>query len=121
MVEAGTFTNNAEVLRKAGINASGASDTYTNHFIKEAQGEICGVVRQDWVTNYASLTTTGKEILRQAASNLAAIYLINYDMGEIARQSSRAEAEDRVNILRDNYLRVLGQLIDKKTQKFITG
>ena len=120
MVEAGTLTISGEVLRKAGFKVSGAiAEADTNHFIKEIEGEICGIARYDFVTNYSSLSTIGKELLRLAASSGAAIPVISYSMKYITEDTSRAEAEDRINVLRDFYTRVLGQIIDQEVVRFI--
>ena len=120
MADTGTFATTAEILRKAGFKVSGGNaEADTNHFIKEIEGEICGIARYDFVTNYASLSEIGKELLRLAASSGAAIPVISYSMKYITEDTSRAEAEDRVNILRDFYTRVLGQIIDQEVVRFI--
>ena len=113
MVDDGTFCTTAEVERKAGANCSAVSkaDTYTNQYVKEAEGLICSVSRYDWKTNYASVTAVYKELLREVASSLAAISVIQYDMSGF---TSRVEAEDMINVLRDAALRGLGLLKDKK-------
>ena len=117
MADEGTFCTTAEVTRKSGASASATSkaEAYTNQYVKEAEGEICARVRYDYKTNYASLSTISKEVLRMAASNLAAIYVIQYDMSGF---TSRIEAEDMVNILRDSYLRCLQVLGDKKFREW---
>ena len=72
--------------------------------------------RYNFSDNYSSLNTDTKQILKEVASNLAAIYCIQYDMSGF---TSRVEAEDMINILRDGALRGLSILRDKKTQEFI--
>ncbi|GAF93672.1 unnamed protein product, partial [marine sediment metagenome] len=47
-----------------------------------------------------------------------AIYCIQYDMGGY---TSRGEAEDMINILRDQANRRLSLIIDKKHTDFING
>lgn len=81
MVEAGTLCINADVLKKAGLRASATSidEAYTNVYIKEAEGQICGASRYDWVTNYDTISDIGKEILRDATSAYAAMLVTNYD------------------------------------------
>ena len=69
-------------------------------------------------TLYASLNVDVKGILKETASNLAAIYVITYDMGGY---TSRVEAEDMINVLRDAALRNLALLRDKKTKDFMSG
>jgi hypothetical protein len=118
MADLGTFCTTAEVERKAGANVSATSkaEAYTNQYVKEAEGVICAVARYDFVTNYASLTTIAKELLRQVASDLAAMYAIQYDMSGF---TSRIEAEDMINILRDSALRGLSLLRDQKLETWM--
>jgi len=52
------------------------------------------------------------------ASNLAAIMVIQYDFSGF---TSRIEAEDMINVLRDAALRGMSILRDKKQQDFIDG
>jgi hypothetical protein len=98
MAEEGTLAINADVVKAAGVNVSATSiaEAYTNVYIKEAEGYLCLATRYDWVTNIASVSTIGKEILRDAVASYAAIKAINYDMSGF---SSRQEALMRVNIL----------------------
>lgn len=98
MAEEGTLAINADVLKKAGANASTVSkaEAYTNVYIKEAEGLLCTASRYDWKTNYASISTIGKEILRDAVASYAAVKVINYDMSNF---SSRQEAIIMINIL----------------------
>jgi hypothetical protein len=49
-------------------------------------------------------------------SDIAAIYAIEYDLSGF---TTRTEAEDMINILRDAALRGLSILRDKKTQTFL--
>jgi hypothetical protein len=59
-----------------------------------------------------------KGLLKEAASDLAAIYVIQFDM---SGYTSRTEAEDMINVLRDAALRALSLLRDKKVQDFMIG
>ncbi len=81
MAEEGTLCINADVLKKAGTKASSTStaEAYTNFYIKLAEGQICAAARYDYVTNYSSLSTVGKHILRDATSSYAAFYAVDYD------------------------------------------
>lgn len=120
MADTGIFCTTAEVLRKAGNGASStaAVEAYTNQFVAEAESEINAATRYNWSDHYSSLNADVKGILKQAASNLAAIYVINYDMGGY---TSRREAESMINVLRDAYLRCLTLLREKKTETFVNG
>ena len=118
MADTGIFCTTAEVLRKAGANASATSsaEAYTNDYVTQAESEINSVCRYNFSDDYAALDADVKGILKQAASNLAAIYVIQYDMSGF---TSRTEAEDMINVLRDSYLRALSILRDKKAQEFM--
>lgn len=119
MAEQGTLCTNSNVQYEAGANASATSkaEAYTNVYIKQAEGKICLDTRYDWVTNYASVSTIGKEILREATSCLAAISVINYDMSGF---TSRQEALTMVNILWARYSEIVKRITtDNKYKDFI--
>ena len=118
MADEGTFATTAEIQYKAGANASAVSkaEGYTNVFIKQAESFINVFTRYNWLDAYAGLNEDVKHLLKEIASNLAAIYVIQYDM---AGFTTRIEAEDMINILRDAALRGLSVLRDKKNQQFM--
>ena len=121
MAETGIFCTNAEVLRKAGDNASTTSgaETYTNDYIAQAESMINGAVRYNFSDTYSGLNIDVRAILKLVASNIAAIYVLNYKPTGQDGALSRIEYEDRVNILRDGYLMGLSILRDKKVEDFI--
>ena len=112
------FCTTAEVERKAGAGVSAVSiaAAYTEDYITQIESEINTFCRFNFSDAYAGLDADVKGILKEVASNLAAIYVIQYDMSGF---TSRVEAEDMVNILRDGALRGLSVLRDKKQVKFI--
>ena len=118
MAEEGIFTTNAEVERKAGTNASATSsaEAYTNDYIAQAESFINVATRFNWSDVYSSLDVDNRDLLKQIASDLAAIYVIIYDMSGF---TSRTEAEDMINVLRDAALRGISVLRDKKNQEFM--
>jgi hypothetical protein len=118
MVDTGIFATTAEVERKAGANCSTTSkaEAYVNQYMTEAESEINATARFNFSDAYAGLNADTKGLLKQAASNLAAIYVIQYDMSGF---TSRIEAEDMINVLRDGYLRCIAILKDKKVSDFI--
>jgi len=120
MADTGIFATTAEVARKAGANASATSvaEAYVNDFMTQAESVINAMVRYNFSDNYSSLNVDTRGILKEVASNLAAIYVIQYDMSGF---TSRIEAEDMINILRDAALRGLSVLRDKKVTDFISG
>jgi hypothetical protein len=120
MADEGTFATTAEIQYKAGANASATSkaEAYTNAFVKQAESFINTVCRYNFTDNYAGLNADVQGILKEVASNLAAIYVIQYDMSGF---TSRIEAEDMVNILRDAALRGLSVLRDRKSTTYMKG
>lgn len=118
MAEAGILAINGDVAKLAGVNASStsAAEAYTNIFIKEAEGLLCAKTRYDWVTNYASVSTIGKEVLRDAVASYAAIKVINYDM---SGYTSRQEALIMINILWAVWSETYKLMSDNKYKDFI--
>lgn len=104
----------------AGCSATSKAEAYANSFIQQAESIINVMTRKVHAvdtTAFTALPSTTKYLLTDAASNLAAIYAIQFDMK--ASFTSRIEAEDMVNILRDGFLRDISILRDKKMQNFL--
>jgi hypothetical protein len=118
MGDTGIFATTAEVGYKAGSgkSATSAAEAYVNSFMTQVESEINATCRYNFSDNYASLNADTRGILKMVASNLAAIYVIMYDM---SGYTSRIEAEDLINVLRDAALRGLALLKDKKITDFI--
>lgn len=114
MAEAGTFCINADVEKKAGANCSATSkaEAYTNIYIQEVEGLIMCECRHDFKTDYATLNASIKELLRQATSDMAAMYVIIYDM---SGYTSRTESENMINVLYRLYRNAIKLLKDQKT------
>lgn len=122
MVDSGIFATTAEVQRKVGANASATSnvEAFINDYMTQVEALINTVTRINYSDTYSALNTDTKGLLKEAASNLAAIYVINYDMSAIVTASSLIEAEDRITVLRDAALRALSLLKDKKHTTFVS-
>src|SRR3990167_10232203 len=120
MADTGIFATTAEVQRKAGANASATStaEAYVNDFMTQAESLINTTARYNFSDNYSTLNADVKGILKEVASNLAAIYVIQFDMSGF---TSRTEAEDMINVLRDGALRGMATLRDQKARDFING
>jgi len=120
MADTGIFATTAEVERKAGANASATSkaEAYVNDYMTQVESHINALTRYNWSDAYAGLNVDVKGILKEVASNLAAIYVIQYDM---SGYTSRIEAEDMINVLRDSALRGLAILKRINTQTFMIG
>jgi len=125
---AAIMTTSGATLIKAGagvsaiISGTGAegltADEIITQFINEAESLINAMTRINYSDSYAALNADSKHILSEVASSLAAISCVKYDM---AGYTSRIEAEDTINVLRDAALRGLSLLRDKKTTTFIDG
>jgi hypothetical protein len=118
MVDTGIFATTAEVQYKAGAGASAVSkaEAYVNSFMTQVESQINATCRYNFSDNYAGLNADTKGVLKELASDLAAIYVITYDM---SGYTSRVEAEDIINVLRDVALRLLTLLKDKKVSDFV--
>jgi len=118
MADTGIFATTAEITRKAGANASSVSvaEAYTNDYISQAESFINAWTRTNYSDTYAALDADVKGLLKEAGSNLAAIYCIEYDMSGF---TTRTEAESMITVLRDRAMSCLSILRDKKTQVFV--
>lgn len=117
MADDGTFATTAEIVVKAGLNASAVSsaEAYTNQYIKEVEGRICMLLRYDLVTNYTLINAVGKEFLRNAASDYAAYYVLEYSTASIAS----TEAQTRLNQLWNSWVKAETILKDQDTKAFL--
>ena len=118
MADTGIFATTAEVQRKAGAGASATSnvEAYINDFMLQVESRINAQCRFNFSDQYASLNDDTRGLLKEIASNFAAIYVIQYDMSGF---SSRTEAENMINILWDAGNRALRLLKDKKVVDFV--
>lgn len=120
MADTGIFATTGEVQRKAGANASTVSNTeaYINDFMTQAESKINVMSQFNWTDVYSTLNADVKSILKEAASNLAAMYIIQYDMGGF---NSQAEAQTMLDVLKDGYLEAVSILRDIKKRDFMNG
>jgi hypothetical protein len=120
MADTGIFATTAEILRKAGLKASSTSsaEAYTNDFIAQAESYINSVTRYNWSDNYSTLNVDVKMLLKECASNLAAIYVLNYDYTSFF---SMAEAQTTLNVLYDRVEKCIKLLEEQVVKQFIVG
>jgi hypothetical protein len=121
MADVGFYALNADIQAKAGANASAVSKAvaWTDVIIRNVECEINVSARRVFATsraNFAALPADTQALLTDCAANLAAIYVITYDM---SGYTSRTEAEDIINVLRDAALRQIALLREKKDQDFL--
>jgi hypothetical protein len=120
MADEGTFATTAEVQYKAGADASTTANTesYINVYIKQAESYINVLSRYNWTDNYAGLNADVKHILKEAASNLAAIYVITYDLSGFI---SPVEAQTKLDVLYQRFSECLNLLKEKYVQTWINN
>jgi cystathionine beta-lyase family protein involved in aluminum resistance len=119
MAHTGIFATSDEILVKAGKNYdTDVNEARINALCSQVESLINCVTRYNWSDAYAGLNADVKGILSEVASNLVAIYIISFNM---AGYTTRTEAEDMINVLRDGALRGLSILKDKKVQDFMKG
>ena len=120
MADTGIFASGSDVTKKAGAgcSASGASLAFTDVFLSQTESEINAVTRVNYSDTYASLNVDKKGILKEAVSNLAAIYAIQYDM---SGYSSLAEATTMIDVLRDGYWRCIKLLEQQNVKDFVSA
>jgi hypothetical protein len=120
MADTGIFCTTAEVERKAGKNANATSkaEAYVNDYVMQAESLINSVCKFNFSDVYSTLNVDVKGILKEVASNLAAIYVIQYDLSSF---TTRVEGEDQINVLRDAALRGLSILRQQPIKDFING
>jgi hypothetical protein len=120
MVDEGIFATTAQIQAKAGSGASSVAkaEAYTNVYIAEAESYINSTTRHNWSDDYAGLNTDVKYLLREAASNIAAMYVIQFDM---SGYTSLQEAQTMLSVLWDRTLKCIDLLKDWKVKDFKSG
>lgn len=118
MADTGIFATTAEVQYKTGVGASSTAnvETYINSFMTQAESYINSVTRYNWSDAYTGLNVDVKGLLKEAASNIAAMYVINYDM---SGYTSRAEAETMLDVLWSRANECIKLLQDKVNTDFV--
>ena len=119
MADVGIYTKSADIQARAGTNANATSKAVaaTDVYVLNIEAMINSLTRFNWsdaVT--AGLNADVQGILTEASACLCAIYVIQWDMSGF---TSRVEAEDMINILRDKALFAISILRDKKVQRFV--
>lgn len=114
----GTLCLSAAALFKAGANVStDLTVTQISSAILQAESVINVETRHNWVDAYPTLNADVKYILEQACSDLAAVYLINYDPDSIGRST----AELRMDVLTSSAYKTIKTLTDLKNRGFVIG
>lgn len=113
-----TLAVSGDVIIKAGTGVGSVPNAAWDGYIEQAEGLVSTVSRYDYVANWPSISgSVMAPLVTQIVEDIAAIYGITFDM---AGYTTRIEAEDMINVLRDNALRGLGILRDQKGVTFGT-
>lgn len=120
MADTGIFATTAEIGYKAGQGKSSVSsaEAYTNSFIAQAESFINIYTGYNWSDVYTTLNADVKALLKEAGSNIAAMYVVAYDMRGYA---GLAHAQTLLNVLWDRAVECMNLLKDKDKSKFIQG
>jgi hypothetical protein len=120
MADTGIFATTAEIGYKAGANKSSTSsaEAYTNSFIAQAESFINVTTRFNWSDAYSGLNADVKALLKEAGSNIAAMYVVAYDMSGYA---SLGEAQTLLDLLWNRAQECIKLLADWKQKDFISG
>ena len=114
-----TLAISGAALFKAGANVSTAlTEAHYDYALLQAEGYINSITKYNWVDAYGTLSVDTKYILEDACSDLAAMYIINYDM---SGYTSRSEAQTMLDILRDRASTAIKELKDIKVRDFVIG
>jgi hypothetical protein len=117
MADTGIFATTAQVQAKAGANASTTynAESYINQFMTEAESLINCVTCYNWSDAYTTLNVDVQGILKLAASNWAAILVLNADpTGMSAR-----EYETRLDVLTMGFNKAIQQLKEVSVKTFM--
>lgn len=120
MADDGHFVKNADILARAGINANvvAKATAATDIYVEDVESMINCATRHNWSDSFASMNSRAQGLLIETGACLCAINVIAQDMSGF---TSRIEAEDMINVLRDTALRNISIMRDKKTQEFMLG
>ena len=119
MVFVGIMTTEADIDQKTGANVSTLfTATMKTAACLRAESLVNSLCRYNFSDNYTTLNADVRYLLNEIVSSIIAIEGICYDM---SGYTSRCEAEDMINVLRDGVLRGMGILRGKKVQDFING
>lgn len=118
MADTGIFATTAEVQRKVGANASSTAnvEAYINDFMTQVESHINAETEHNWSDDYAGLNVDVKGLLKEAASSLAAMYVINYDDTGFL---SIAGMQTRLNVLLNSYNMAIKLLKDQNVKTFM--
>lgn len=122
MANAGQFAQDTDILLRVGTGASATVKAagWFDTIIIDVEAMINCATRYDWSALDAATTMNAsiRGILVDTSACLAAIEGVTWDM---SGYTSRIEAEDLINVLRDRALFNIQILRNKEVQTFMLG
>ena len=113
-----TFTTSGAAIKTAGANVNStitADVTQLENWSDQIENDICAQARYDCITNYASLTASGKEILGQIEEAKIAQYIINYEPEAIGTIGATL----RLNFLQNVISQGMNKIDDGKIKSYL--
>lgn len=113
-----TFTTSGAAIKTAGANVNStitADAEQLDNWSDQIEQEICAQARYDCITNYASLTASGKELLGQIEEAKIAQYIISYEPEEIGTTGATL----RLNFLQNIISQGMNKINDSKIKKYL--
>lgn len=125
----GLWATSAECIAAAGdnYNSTQVIEARINEFCLQAENLINGITRYNWsdlFTAPATTTTISADVwhlLGLAEASLVGKWMLSFKPTGEDGEMNRIEFEDRINILRDDFLFAVAILRDKQVQKFMQG
>lgn len=116
----GTMCTLAEVVDKAGANASTIStnEILANTFVLESESTICGYTKYNWLDDYSTLNEDIKFLLNETTSCMAAIKMMAYDP---SGYTDNEEIELMIDTYREIIERNLNILENSDSQDWINN
>ena len=117
MAHSGAFATKAQCDAKAGefVDATGWTEANINDWNLIAESRINAECEHNYTDDFAGLDSDVKYLLSDAASNLVAIYGINYN----PTITQIGVIETMLNTLRDHYMQCIKLLKNKEVQAFM--
>lgn len=113
-----TLCTSGAAVRKAGANVNTdiiVSGAALADWSDEAQDMACSIARSDVVANFATLTTSGKQVLQELTSSHIAQKIIGYEPEAIGNTAANL----RLNILENNIATIKGQIKEDKNKTYL--
>ena len=101
-----TLCDSGAVKLAAGANIAVLTDADYTIFINQAEGEFIADTECNWIDIYSAMNADFKKSVEAAVAGKAAIKVLRNDLEAVGT----SQAVARVNILLDEYLRLVKQL-----------